>query len=336
MSITERDARAVGVANLQLSAELLRIAAAFDDAGIPFVVLKGMPLAERLFGRLDRRAAIDNDLLVHPRDVPQARSVLEAFGYVPRDHAFSFERDARRYNQLAFLRSEPSRTFVCELHWTAFMPLLAHVPVEVQWRMTRLQPFMHRAVRVFDDAMTIVHLAYHFAQHRFEERRILEELAAAWTAASPADRARALEVAPSSGLRALTLFSLSAARDLGLVEGGLVGPSRRIRLARRLLPSVRLFDAAPRSGYARIALVFLLGSPWRYPRFAYRSLFPTLDQLSVIYREPRSPRLYRHYVTRPVRGLVRIVRRSPSGSPMPRSREREVFRDGTGYGSPQR
>jgi putative nucleotidyltransferase-like protein len=67
--------------NLTLVSELFHIADALEERGIDLIVLKGLPLSKRLFGRIDRRPLADNDLLVHVADVPRARKTLRELGY---------------------------------------------------------------------------------------------------------------------------------------------------------------------------------------------------------------------------------------------------------------
>ena len=66
------DRAALATQNLSVTSELLVIARALDAAGVDFIVLKGVPLAYRVFGRLHARRIRDNDILVHPRDVAAA------------------------------------------------------------------------------------------------------------------------------------------------------------------------------------------------------------------------------------------------------------------------
>ena len=72
--------------NLLLADELDRLVRALHQGGVDVVVLKGVPLTQRLFGRLDARPMLDNDLLVRRTDAQQARDVLTGMGYAARPH----------------------------------------------------------------------------------------------------------------------------------------------------------------------------------------------------------------------------------------------------------
>jgi hypothetical protein len=61
--------------------ELRRIVREFEGRGIAVRVLKGLPLAQTIFGDLSVRANGDLDLLIDPKDILQADQVLRDFGY---------------------------------------------------------------------------------------------------------------------------------------------------------------------------------------------------------------------------------------------------------------
>src|SRR5437870_7226762 len=70
---------------LALQRELVALLHALAADGISdVVVLKGVPLALRLFGSVAEREMCDIDLLVHRREARAALATLEAFGYAPR------------------------------------------------------------------------------------------------------------------------------------------------------------------------------------------------------------------------------------------------------------
>lgn len=71
---------------------MLRVATAtgiassiLEQVGIRALAIKGAPLAWLTTGRWDRRASVDVDLLIAPRDVSRAHAALEEAGVVRRD-----------------------------------------------------------------------------------------------------------------------------------------------------------------------------------------------------------------------------------------------------------
>ena len=60
---------------------LAPLAAALDSAGVRFIILKGFPVAERLYGSVYLRPQDDIDILVPRQDVARACAALTACGY---------------------------------------------------------------------------------------------------------------------------------------------------------------------------------------------------------------------------------------------------------------
>ena len=71
--------------NLSLIVALRRALSAFQSAGIPCIVLKGMVLAERVYPNLALRGMSDVDVLIRKEDLFRADAVLAALGYTSRD-----------------------------------------------------------------------------------------------------------------------------------------------------------------------------------------------------------------------------------------------------------
>jgi hypothetical protein len=90
-----------------LQAELDRLAAAFDGAGLPWLPLKGAALAWSVYPDPALRPMNDLDLLVAPRDLLTAVRLAGRLGY--------------RFEKLtyhALLRGGPAAAVPLELHWT--------------------------------------------------------------------------------------------------------------------------------------------------------------------------------------------------------------------------
>jgi hypothetical protein len=103
--------------NLALTAELAGILTSLDRAEIDVCTLKGLVLAEMLYGNVAMRSFADLDLLVHPRDFVRTKKVLEAGGYFltsslhwPCNSALLRARES----QLSF---ENSRGVSVDVHW---------------------------------------------------------------------------------------------------------------------------------------------------------------------------------------------------------------------------
>lgn len=101
--------------NLVLRAELSRASAAFRDAGIDFLLLKGLYLSERFYRGLDRRFTWDLDLLVRPSAVSDALVILDRLGFSsPRFHV-GLQHVARRVTHALERRRADGLSI--DLHW---------------------------------------------------------------------------------------------------------------------------------------------------------------------------------------------------------------------------
>ena len=59
---------------------LLALKARLDEAGIPFLLIKGFAVSVRFAGGLDRRLMWDQDILIRPRDLGPVMAAAESFG----------------------------------------------------------------------------------------------------------------------------------------------------------------------------------------------------------------------------------------------------------------
>ncbi len=132
-------------------------------AGIRALVLKGVPLGAWLYPQAWLRPTSDVDLLVHPKFLAPARSVLTENGYrefqEPPESAFDFWHHCSFVapsGALIELHFTPSCGFQSEFDVSALMDRAASVVVE------------KRAVEILGLTDALVHLCVHAAHHRFE------------------------------------------------------------------------------------------------------------------------------------------------------------------------
>jgi hypothetical protein len=99
--------------------ELQRILAAFANAGVRALVLKGPALAVQTAGYADARGVGDLDLFVAPESVEVAREVLAAEGWLPRTFgsatpgSWAWRHVLRTFNEITF----DGRASTVDLHW---------------------------------------------------------------------------------------------------------------------------------------------------------------------------------------------------------------------------
>lgn len=293
-------------ANLKLELDLHDVLDALGAASIEAAVLKGLPLTRSVYGRLDSRQMVDNDILVHRADAPAAVEALRTLGYSPwlsldmRD-----AMDAGKELKLVRGGSAP-----VDLHWAIFEPLLQPIPEKVVWSHTRLIELGGRTVRVLDRPLTLIHLAAHYAHHGFREKRILRDLVTAWEQwREQIDEATLVGFAHALGLQTHLAYAFGIADRMGMLT---VGAPRGLRSWRANILSAVV--SAPRDkarhdrvrrDYIGLMLAASLARPDRAIHWLVRDAFPPLPLMAALYRQPISWRLRLRYLSRPLRPILR-------------------------------
>lgn len=207
------------------------VVAAFDEAGIPSVLLKGPAVQRSLYADGTVRSYTDCDLLVPADQAGRAASVLLALGF-----------DDRSLSGIAGDRPLHARTFVrpadgahADLHTTV---IGASAPERDVWNAiystSEDARVGGRVVRVPSRPGLAVHVALHAAQHGVQEQRPLEDLRRAvrlfdretWEEAATVAAAMGATTAFAAGLR-LVPEGADLLPRLGLEE---VRPDPYVRL----------------------------------------------------------------------------------------------------------
>jgi hypothetical protein len=293
---------ATGRHGLALQRELIRVLGGLAADGIgPVVVLKGIPLALRLFGSIAEREMVDLDLLVHRHDVTTALVSLRAMGYAPVIGA-SLDLDGEK--ELTLRRRTSSGAMFVDLHWSPIHPSFGHLDEELMWRHT--EPFTHQGIEclVFDPAMTIVHLGSHYVAEM--SPKVLRDLAAAWNLW--ADRVgpdELLGLARETEQLVMLCISFARAAEAGLLDVGCPEiRSYRARLVLRLLHG-RLGS----SEHGRSLIISKMAMrPDRALRLFLRQLFPSRALMRVLYGDGTATEVACRYVVRPLESAAKLAR----------------------------
>ena len=102
----QRAARSEAMAALALASLTREMAVLCAEAGIPLLVLKGIPLALQTTGSLTARGRGDCDLFVDPSQVGEAIALLQAAGFVLSKGASCVGDDSIRAGIAALCRSK--------------------------------------------------------------------------------------------------------------------------------------------------------------------------------------------------------------------------------------
>ncbi len=105
--------------NLRLYAELRRLLTVLEGEGIPLILLKGIFLAEAVYGDMGLREMNDIDVLARPGDVTRISEILEGMGYVSL-HPLSADIAIKAHQHLPRMVKEGQATF--EIHWNLTSP----------------------------------------------------------------------------------------------------------------------------------------------------------------------------------------------------------------------
>ncbi|MDQ3982881.1 MAG: nucleotidyltransferase family protein, partial [Actinomycetota bacterium] len=112
----QRPLYATLVRNTALVEDLTAVSSALDAAGVDCLAVKGVVLAETVYGNLALRPAADIDILVHPADLPAARSVLGSLGFHRGAEPLS-EEWTHSHHDPRYLRTSARGDVCLELHW---------------------------------------------------------------------------------------------------------------------------------------------------------------------------------------------------------------------------
>lgn len=127
----ERQAISLAARNLILSDELRKILQAFEERHVPCAPLRGLALAERLYGDVTARPMGDIDLLVRKQDLPDVAATLRGLGFSEMDRRPGFAQ-AFSYT-LKFFKDRHGWVIV-EPHWTlTYPPFVDRLDMEQVW-----------------------------------------------------------------------------------------------------------------------------------------------------------------------------------------------------------
>ena len=287
---------------LALQRELGKVLQALSSAGInDVVVLKGLPLALRIFGSVAEREMSDIDVLVHARDAQAALSVLASIGYDKRD---TLPNDLERYREFSMRRRAASGDLYVDLHWKVFSPF-SRVDEQFVWSHT--ERFAHQGIEcaVLDPTMTIVHLAYHYAQHAFSWPKILRDFAQAWNLwHDQVDVDELLAVSRQAGQLPMLAIAFFRAEEAQLLDAP--APSITSRRANIVLKVLNRPFGKSQTGRKFIASLLL--RPDQTARRLLRSLFPSPAEMRSWYGDGGATHLSRLYIARPIEIAVKVAR----------------------------
>lgn len=119
--------------NFMLASELTCVLNALRQAGVEGIPVKGVVLAETVYGNLALRPMADLDVLVRPSDLPAARAVLRSLGYSHRVQPL-FEELHHSFHDPQYFRQASGGQICLELHWALWAAHFFDLKVEALWK----------------------------------------------------------------------------------------------------------------------------------------------------------------------------------------------------------
>jgi hypothetical protein len=164
--------------NQLLAEDLARLLHLLSTAGIPAIPLKGIALAESLYGDQYTRVCADVDLLVPPVHCHRAIEVILSAGYPDVYHNAFFRKLALRHGRhYSFQRNDAGPSTYVELHWRLVQYSSRDSDiVEDLWAEARLTHSCGASAYTFSPEWELLYLALHAAHHRWEGLKWLVDL----------------------------------------------------------------------------------------------------------------------------------------------------------------
>ncbi len=164
--------------NQLFAEELARLLKFLGEAGIPVIPLKGVALAQSLYGDPAARVCSDIDILVPPAKVAQAIDLIPASGYRSDFNDSFFLKVVRRHGRhYDAVREDRGISFLLELHWK----LVQHSSrdrdaVRDLWAGARPQSFFGVPAFSLTPEWELLYLCIHATDHEWRSLKWLVDV----------------------------------------------------------------------------------------------------------------------------------------------------------------
>jgi len=205
--------------NLALTTELIQVLRILESAGISVVPHKGPALAGLTYGDIKLRKFFDLDLIIRPRDIVTAKSLLVSHGYQwrPMQGQLTGRREARNFrlwHEYNFINTV-NRTNI-DLHWRiSSRRFPTDVDLDALWEGLKPAILLEEEILSFPPEVLLVFLCIHGSKDLWW-RRIgwICDIAELVAANPELDWSYGLELATQIGARRMLLLGLALAHEL--------------------------------------------------------------------------------------------------------------------------
>jgi hypothetical protein len=199
-------------------AALQQLLSLLAHAGIPSVVLKGVPLALTAYGDVGARDVGDIDLLIEAQHALMADEVLQQSGLMRKEPAATLTaRRARFYlrNFKDFTYEAPVGGFEVDLHWRLLRDSQSAAGIMPSPFFTHSEPLRIGTLdlRVMPVERTLLFLAAHGAMEGWARWKTLADVAALWAGCTSDLQAKTWDLAAASRTTSFLMAALMLAGD---------------------------------------------------------------------------------------------------------------------------
>ncbi|MCS6806087.1 MAG: nucleotidyltransferase family protein [Acidobacteriota bacterium] len=161
------------IRNALLSEELFALIKLFKREGIAFIPLKGILLAEAVYGDMSLRPIRDLDVMVRSEDLPRVTSLLAQQGFSCRSADPEKESRSPTKHDLAFTKSRSAVKVLLELHWK-LKDRVYRLPEEMIWNHRVAYAWRGETVMILSPEMTLLHLVHHLNANAYSLKVLVD------------------------------------------------------------------------------------------------------------------------------------------------------------------
>jgi hypothetical protein len=166
------------IRNRLLAEELARLLRLLGKAGIRVIPLKGVALAQSLFGDPAARVCSDIDILVPVAEVVQARRVILANGYSSQfTEEFFAKHQLHTTAECALVAQREPLTYLVEIHWTLLQDSSKNSEaMDELWNQAQPADFFGVAALQLTPEWQFLYLSVHAAYHKWNTLKWLADV----------------------------------------------------------------------------------------------------------------------------------------------------------------
>ncbi len=153
--------------------QLLRVVRGVQSIDIECIPVKGIVVAETLYGDLALRPAADLDVLVRQHDLPQVRSILNALGFI-QETTPDFGHVHHALHDPPYVFEHGSQRVRLDLHWTLWASYLFPIDITTVWERATLSQLRGVPLWLLSPEDTLLHLAIHRSRSAIRLRLICD------------------------------------------------------------------------------------------------------------------------------------------------------------------